>query len=199
MRKYRTDYFAFAALESLDPARFSAGDLLRTGKGWAFCHGPYLGLTDSVALNLGREELKARLRIGGEAPVALPREFEAFPLLGRVPGSERVWLRDFLGGPWRGPVFSVAYRCSGDTAIAFRGLPQKEADLEDYLSLWKGHRDRGKNRNSWRFEGVDEFGRPMLFRFSPKGILGFSGCYDSVQGQEYLEKMEKTGVFWNNP
>jgi hypothetical protein len=206
MREYRQPRFAFAAWLSLGAAPRSGLGANRSGEGffrmgprWAFVHGTYLGLTDSSAANLYPEEFKERLGMIGEPIFQLPPEFEAFPLIGRIPGSEGLFLRDFLGTTWQGPIFTVAYDCHGDTALAFRGFPQMPDSLSHALSAWKGHFESGKNGQSGGFQGEDPFGYPIILKVFPKGILGFSGCFDSRLSLEHVEKMQKMRFFWHNP
>ncbi len=213
MREYRQPAFAFAAWKSLgssirsiqailhpgeDPARTGEG-ILRMDSGWAFIHGAYLGITDASAANLYPEEFKERLAFAGEPVFLLPPEFEAFPLMGRIPGSEALFLRDFMGIHWKGPIFSVGYACHGDTALAFRGFPQPPDSLPQAFSAWKVNEAFGKNEQSGGFRGEDAFGNPVILKVFPDGILGFSGCFDSVLSQEYAEKMQKMRSFWHNP
>lgn len=213
LRAYREPKFAFAAWQSLggmarsgegaqgsaEAAARTGGGYLRAGSRWAFVHGAYLGLTDTSAANLYPEEFKERLAIAGEPVFMLPPEFEAFPLKGRIPGSERVFRRDFLGTPWRGPIFTVAYDCHGDTALAFRGFPQNADSLAHAYSHWKGRAETAKNGKTQGFIGEDAFGYPIILKQFPEGILGFSGCFDPQLNQEYLEKMQKMRFFWHKP
>jgi hypothetical protein len=208
LREYRTAYWAFAAWQSLAPNRPREG-CFRLGSRWVFAHGPYLGITDSSAGSLYPGEFKDRLAFAAERSeggqsrpeplFALPSEFESFPLLGRIPGSERVSEGDFLGSRWSGPVFSAEYRCHEDTAIAFRAFPQKAESLEAFSALWKGKREPGPGGQGWRFQGQDEFSRPMIFEVFSEGLMGFSGCFDPATAHEYVEKLRKTQVFWRHP
>lgn len=213
MREYRQPGFAFAAWKSLgssvrssqavprpgaDPARMGEG-ILWLDSGWAFIHGAYLGITDASAGDLYPEEFKERLAFAGETVFLLPPEFEAFPLMGRIPASEALFARDFLGIHWKGPIFSVGYACHGDTALAFRGFPQPKDSLSHAFSAWKVVGESGKNGQSGGFKGEDAFGNPFILKVFPDGILGFSGCFDSVLSQEYVEKMQKMRSFWHNP
>jgi hypothetical protein len=213
LREYRQPGFAFAAWRSLespghagegaarlggDAAR-TGGGYLRAGSRWAFVHGAFLGLTDTSAANLYPEEFKDRLAIAGEPVFVLPPEFEAFPLRGRIPGSEGLFQRAFLGVPWNGPIFTVAYACHGDTALAFRGYPQNADSLAHAYSYWKGRNETSKDGESLGFIGEDEFGYPIILKIFPEGILGFSGCFDPQLSREYVEKMQKMRFFWHNP
>ncbi len=196
LRRYRSPVHAFIVWEEFAGQTRPQEGCVRVGLRWAFIHGPYIGLTDSSAGDLYPEEFRERLAAAEEPAMVLPAQFEAFPLLGRIPGSERVSMRDFLGGPWSGPVFSVSYPCHGDTAIAFRAIARNSDSLAAWMHSWKGRVDSGKD---WRFEGEDEFGRPMILGFLSGGIVGFSGCFDSEKGREYVEKMRKMQVFWHDP
>lgn len=199
LRRYRDPRWAFSAWQTLAAGARSLDGCARVDSRWTFVHGQYLGLTDSSASNLYPEEFKERLAFAGETSFALPAEFGAFPLRGRIPGSERIFPRDFLGGPWRGPVFSVAYQCHGDTALAFRGTTQLTDSIEPFLAAWTGKRETRKSGKEWSFEGRDEFGRPIFLDHFAEGMLGISGCYDPFWTREYAEKMRKTQVFWKNP
>jgi hypothetical protein len=206
IREYRQARFAFAAWRSLggdarmgDIAARAGEGYLRAGSRWAFVHGAYLGLTDTSAANLYPEEFKERVAFAGEPAFLLPPEFEAFPLMGRIPGHVGIFVRDFLGLPWKGPIFTVAYDCHGDTALAFRGFPQNPDTLSLSLSAWKGHHESSKNGQSREFVGEDGLGYPIILKVFPEGILGFSGCFDSQLSQEYVQKMLKMRFFWHNP
>jgi hypothetical protein len=199
VRAYRKPYHAFHAWQSLSITRRNAEGCFKLGARWVFLHGPYVGLTDSSAAELYPEEFKARLAIADEPAFRLPPEFEAFPLRGRIPGSEGLFFRDFLGESWQGPIFTAAYACHGDTALAFRGFPQNPDSLAGFLSRWKGRTEFGKEKRNGGFIGEDEFGHPLILRIFPEGILGFSGCYDSVLTREYAEKMQKMRFFWHDP
>jgi hypothetical protein len=206
LREYRQPRYAFSAWRSLvSAARIGEGGVrsgegyIRIGSRWAFIHGPYLGLTDTTAANLYPEEFKERLALAGEPVFSLPPEFEAFPLLGRLPGSEGLFPRVFLGTAWQGPIFTAGYLCQGDTAIAFRGFPQNADSLTHLLGAWKGRYESAKNGQTQGFIGEDRFGDPVILKVFPDGILGISGCFDSQLAQEYVEKMQKMRFFWHNP
>jgi hypothetical protein len=199
LRRYRSAFWAFAAWEGLGARIRPQDGCIRLGPRWAFIHGPYLGLTDTGAAELYPEEFRTRLAFDGETAFLLPPEFAAFPLLGRIPGSERVVLRDFLGAPWRGPVFSVAYPCHGDTALAFRASSREADSLLAWIPSWKARTDSAFSGKRKRFAGLDAFGRPLLLRLFPEGIWGVSGCFDSQLAEEYAEKMRKMQVFWHDP
>lgn len=199
LRRYRDPVRAFAAWQSVSAGARSQDGCARSGSRWAFVHGEYLGLTDSSASPLYPEEFKERLAFAGEPVFILPPGYGAFPLRGRVVGSERLFLRDFLGGNWNGPVFSVAYQCHGDTAFAFRASSQNQDTLRAFMAPWKGRRETRKSGKEWIFEGRDEFDHPILIENRDAGILGFSGCWDRELVRDYAEKMRKMQVFWHNP
>jgi hypothetical protein len=67
------------------------------------------------------------------------------------------------------------------------------------MKLWVGKVDSSRGAEEWLFRGVDEFRRPMVFWVFGEGVAGFSGCYDSVLENEYVEKMQITQVFWHKP
>jgi hypothetical protein len=202
LRQYRDPVRAFVAWQSLASQARPQDGCVRIGSRWAFIHAAYVGLTDSSAGELYPEEFRERLGDSDEPAIQFPDQFKAFPLLGRIPGSERVFTRDFLGGPWSGPVFSVRYPCHGDTAIAFRAQAGDASSLAAWMKPWKGNGALGVAADFEReksYQGEDEFGRPMILRSFSGGILGISGCYDSDLGQEYAEKMRKLQVFWHDP
>lgn len=199
LRQYRTPVWAFAAWEGLGTQAGSQEGCARVGKRWAFVHGSYLGLTDSSAGDLYPEEFRERLASLGEPSFILPQEFEAFPLQGRIHGTERVNIGHFLGGSWRGPVLSLAYPCHGDTALAFRSGVQNADSLAAWMRAWKGQNHFGNSGEEGSFTGEDEFGRPILLRKYSGGIFGISGCFDSELGQQYAEKMGKMREFWHDP
>jgi len=202
LRQYRNPVWAFLAWEGLASQARPQDGCIRIGSRWAFIHAAYVGVTDSSAGELYPEEFRERLAAADEPAILFPDQFQAFPLLGRIPGSERVFTRDFLGGPWSGPVFAVKYPCHGDTAIAFRTLARDAASLAGWMKPWKGaaaFNGAADFEKEKRYQGQDEFGRPMILRFFSDGILGISGCYDSELGQEYVEKMQKMQVFWHDP
>jgi hypothetical protein len=199
LRQYRSSVWAFAAWEALGKQTRPQEGCARIGKRWAFLHGAYLGLTDSSAGDLYPEEFRERLASSGEPVFILPQEFEAFPLQGRIPGTERVNIRHFLGGSWRGAVFSLGYSCHGDSAIAFRSGVQNGDSVRVWMRDWKGHNLFENSREDGSFTGQDEFGRPILLRKYSEGIFGISGCFDSELSQQYAEKMGKMREFWHDP
>lgn len=199
LREYRASWLAYAALQRRGGGRAVEEGCIRLDSGWGFIHGRYLGLADSSSLLLTREEFRQNLVFGGQIGFSLPPEFEAFPILGRITGSERVFEADFLGMRWNGPIFSVGYRCHGDTALAFRGYTQNEDSLLSFIAPWEGRREILPRGRGWRFQGKDEFGRPLFLGYFSEGILGFSGCYDSSWNREFVEKMQKMRMFWSNP
>ena len=199
LREYRTAYWAFAAFRRLERGEPPREGWLATGDRVYVVHGAYLGELDSAAGSNSVGTLRDRLKFVGSAATSLPPEFESFPLLGRIPNSERVGTEDFLGHAWEGPIFSVAYHCHGDTALAFRGFPQSAKRVAEWMFGWKGEVDSTHSGREWRFKGVDEFRRPMIFGFFSEGVAGFSGCFDPLLAQEYIEKMKKTQVFWHKP
>ncbi len=199
LREYRTEYWAYAAWQRHAVTTANRDGWLRSGDRWFFRRGVYLGELDSAAGLFGAETKKGKLAFAGEPESLLPPEFESFPLLGRIVGSERIIASDFLGNAWRGPIFSVAYHCHGDTALAFRGFPQGTDSIKSWMRDWKGRTEGAYPGREWRFIGLDEFRRPMIFWVFSEGVMGFSGCFDPLLAGEYAEKMEKTKVFWHNP
>jgi hypothetical protein len=184
-----------------------AASMEEMGQGWyrhenelVFFQGKYLGRLFR-AQNEGMDDdiLKGNLRFKDQELFAKPGEFAAFPLLGRIPASERVIPAHFLGCAWGGPVFTVGYRCHGDTATAFRAYAQNRDSIRTWLMRWSGKTDTLNWGRELHFKGRDEFRRPLIFWFFSEGVMGFSGCSDSVLAEEYAQKLQKTAVLWPEP
>ncbi len=200
LTEYREGYWAYAAFQRFAQSGELANGLYRDGDTWIILHGSFLGaLKKTPGGPIPSEFLKENLRFQGEEWMPLPKEFQAFPLLGRIPHSERVITRHFLGHQWKGPVFTVAYRCHGDSATAFRAFAQNFTEAKGWLKDWNGKRDTLDWGREIHFQGLDEFRRPLIFWIFSEGIMGFEGCFDTVLAQEYAEKMEKTAILWPKP
>jgi hypothetical protein len=143
--------------------------------------------------------VKTNLAFQGEELFQKPIGFQAFPLSGRIPHSERVILREFQGRKWTGPVFSARYRCHEDTATAFRAFPQSQDSLRSWFHEWHGKSDTLTWGREFRFLGQNEFHEPVVFWVFPEGILGLVGCYDSILAEAYAQKMQKMTVLWTKP
>jgi hypothetical protein len=169
------------------------------GSKWRFHHDRFFGELTSQRVQPQGDELIDNLSFQGEALFLKPKEFEAFPLLGRIPHSERVIADHFLGRAWRGPVFTVAYRCHGDTATAFRAFAQESGLLEEWMSAWKGEMDSLDWGREIHFQGQDEFRRPLIFWKFSEAVMGFAGCSDTILALKYAEKMKKTAILWPKP
>ena len=199
LREYRADYWAFAAWLERSAGETTVRGAFRSGPNWIFSQGRYLGVADTGGSGMSVAALRENLVFAGEPEFPLPALFSSFPLLGRIAKSERIVRKGFLGNSWEGPVFSADFHCQHDTATAFRAAPQAADSLRAWMLPWKGVKDSLKGGRDWRFHGVDEFQRPMVFWVFPGGVAGFSGCFDLVSEKEYVEKMEKTQVFWHIP
>lgn len=197
--EFRADHWAFSAWQRRSAGESPHRGAFRSGDKWIFAQGRYVGEADTSGSGFSVAALRENLLFAGESEFPLPALFASFPLLGRIPNRERVVRNDFLGHSWLGPVFIAEFQCHGDTALAFRAMPQSPESLRAWMAPWKGSVDSLKGGREWRFTGVDEFRNPMVFWVFPEGLMGFSGCHDPIQEKEYLEKMQKTQVFWHQP
>jgi hypothetical protein len=198
--EYREAYWAYAAFQAAAGKAGIARGTFKEGQTLRFLHGVFYG--ELKALNGAEIEPAAlfdKLLFQGEDRSVSPKEFAAFPLLGRVPYSERVISSHFLGRQWRGPVFTVGYKCHDDTATAFRAFPQDFQAAKLWLRDWSGKADTLDWGREIRFQGLDEFRRPLIFWIFSEGIMGFAGCFDPLLSQEYAEKMEKSAILWPKP
>lgn len=192
-------YGAYAAFQRFSGQEGLADGHFRDGGVWRFHHGRYLGELSSGPVLSEENLLSDNLSFQGEALFLKPREFEAFPLLGRIPHSERVITDHFLGLDWLGPVFTVSYRCHQDTATAFRAFAQEPKRVGKWMATWKGDLDSLDWGREIRFHGQDEFRRPLIFWKFSEAVMGFEGCFDPILALEYAEKMKKTAVLWPKP
>jgi hypothetical protein len=200
LSEYREIYWAYAAFQRTAGSEGIVKGVFEEGKTLRFTHGTFLGaMTSSSGEAIEATALREKLDFQGEDFVLLPKEFAAFPLLGRVPHSERVISSDFLGRSWRGPVFTVGYKCHGDTGTAFRAFPQDLKAAKIWIRDWTGKADTLDWGREIHFQGWDEFRRPLIFWIFSDGVIGFTGCYDTLLAQEYAEKMEKIGILWPKP
>ncbi|MDB5048133.1 MAG: hypothetical protein JWO30_1204 [Fibrobacteres bacterium] len=200
LKEYRSGFRAYAAFQKSASGVELAQGFYRERNALVFQHGSYLGELEYARAGLVPASfLKENLSFLGEELFVKPREFAAFPLLGRIPGSERVISNDFLGRKWQGPVFTVSYRCHSDTGTAFRSNLQNSDTVKSWLREWQGKRDTLNWGREIHFQGLDEFHRSLIFWLFSEGVMGFSGCFDPVLAQEYAKKMKKTAVLWPKP
>ncbi|MEO6095032.1 MAG: hypothetical protein ABIW76_04930 [Fibrobacteria bacterium] len=198
--EYREAYWAFAAFQGAAGKAGIARGMFENGKSLHFLHGAFLGeLQAHREPDIESKSWFEKLVFQGEDLIVTPKEFSAFPLLGRIPHSERVISSHFLGRQWHGPVFTVGYKCHGDTATAFRAFPQDFKAVTDWMLDWSGKSDTLAFSREIHFQGVDEFRRPLIFWIFLEGVMGFSGCFDTILSQEYAEKMEKSLILWPKP
>jgi hypothetical protein len=198
--EYREAYWAYAAFQSAAGKAGITRGMFEEGKTLHFLHGALLGeLKAMTGSEIEPASLLENLSFQGEDLFLLPKEFAAFPLLGRIPHSERVISSHFLGRQWRGPVFTVGYKCHGDTATAFRAFPQDFNAAKLWIQDWSGKSDTLGWGREIHFQGLDEFHRPLIFWVFSEGIMGFAGCFDTILSQEYAEKMEKSAILWPKP
>ena len=200
LKEYRHAYEAYAEFEKSASAEALAAGFYRERNALVFHHGKFLGELEYARPGLVPSRfLKENLAFHGEELFAKPEEFTAFPLLGRIQHSERVIARHFLGKDWQGPVFTVGYRCNSDTGTAFRAFAQNSDSVKSWLRGWQGRKDTLDWGREIRFQGADEFRRPLIFWFFSEEVMGFEGCFDSLLTHEYAEKMQKTAVLWPKP
>jgi hypothetical protein len=200
LEEYREAAGAYSVFQQSASLDEMAEGWYRQGNALVFRHGKYLGrLSDSRNEPISGEALKRSLTFQGEELLSKPAEFSAFPLLGRIPNSDRVIPAHFLGCGWRGPVFTAGYRCHGDTATAFRAYVQNRDSARTWIRRWSGKTDTLNWGREIRFKGQDDFHRPLIFWLFSEGVMGFSGCSDSVLAEEYAQKLQKTAVLWPNP
>ena len=198
--EYREAYWAYAAFQGAAGMAGIARGMFEEGKTLRFLHGAFLGELKALdGSEIESASLFEKLRFQGEDPILPPKEFAAFPLLGRVPHSERVISSYFLGRPWSGPVFTVGYKCHGDTATAFRAFQQDFKVAKQWMQDWSGKSDTLDWGREIHFQGVDEFRGPLIFWVFSEGVMGFAGCFDTLLSQEYAEKMEKSAILWPKP
>ena len=141
------------------------------------------------------DPLSHNLSFQGEVLFRKPGEFEAFPLLGRIPHSERVISQHFLGLFWQGPVFTVSYRCHQDTATAFRAFAQQPKRVGEWMAAWKGELDSLDWGREIHFQGQDEFRRPLIFWKFSEAVMGFAGLFGPIFGFGICRKNEKNRHF----
>ena len=197
--EFANAYSAYASFQRVSGLEGMADGHFRDGSVWRFHHDRYFGELTSQQDQAQGDEGIENLTFQGEALFLMPKEFDAFPLLGRIPHSERVVPDHFLGHNWRGPVFTVAYRCHGDTATAFRAFAQEATVIQEWMGAWKGKTDSLDWGREIHFQGQDEFRRPLIFWKFSNAVMGFEGCFDSVLASEYAEKMKKTAILWPKP
>jgi hypothetical protein len=198
--EYREAYWAYAAFQGAAGKSGMARGMFEEGKTLRFLHGAFLGELKAVdGTEIESASVFEKLLFQGEDLILPPKEFAAFPLLGRIPHSERVISSHFLGRPWNGPVFTVGYKCHGDTATAFRSFQQDFKAAKQWMGDWSGKSDTLDWGREIHFQGVDEFRRPLIFWIFSEGAMGFAGCFDTLLSQEYAEKMEKSAILWPKP
>lgn len=197
--EFTHSYGAYAAYQRVSGLEAIGEGHFHDGPAWRFHHDRYFGELTSRFDPVQGDELIENLTIQGESLFLKPKEFDSFPLLGRIPHSERVIAEHFLGRGWRGPVFTVAYRCHKDTATAFRASAPQAMPLEEWMMGWKGQIDSADWGREVHFQGEDEFHRPLIFWKFSKEVMGIEGCFDTVLALEYAEKMKKTANLWPKP
>ena len=197
--EFAHSYGAYASYQRVSGPDGIVEGHFHDGPVWRFHHDRYTGELTSRLDQAQGDELIENLTVNGESLFLKPKEFESFPLLGRIPHSERVIAEHFLGRDWHGPVFTVAYRCHDDTATAFRAFAQDAKVLDGWLGAWKGQTDSTDGGREIRFHGEDEFHRPLIFWKFSGAVMGFEGCFDTILALEYAEKMKKTAILWPKP
>jgi hypothetical protein len=200
LREFPAEYGAYAEFQKKATANEIAEGFYRDGNALFFQHAKYWGDAQYSRPELiTRHFLEKNLVFTGQELFPVPEMFKSFPLLERIPKSERVWTADFLGRKWRGPVFSVAYQCHGDTAMAFRAFPQPKDSVKMWMRPWQGKIDTAGWRHEIHFSGQNEFQEPLIFWFFQEGIVGFKGCIDADLSQDYVEKLKKMTFLVENP
>lgn len=202
LRQYDQAHLAFAGFQKRATHSEMSDGYFRKGNGLVFFHGIYAGeLRLAHGGMVPAHFLREKLSFQGEPLFLPPPEFATFPLLGRIPHSERVITAHFLGRNWQGPVFSVSYRCHGDTVTAFRAKAYDPKDLEAWLQRRHGSIDTigwGKEREL-RFQGRDEFQRPLVFWIRGNDVVGMEGCFDKELAMEYTRKLSKIQAIEREP
>lgn len=200
LREFDRELGAFAAFsEKANPKEMNDGTY-RERNSLGFYHGRFLGEIQSAQAGLMPANLlKTKLVFQGEELFLKPEEFQSFPLIGRIPKSERVILRHFLGKNWPCPVFSVQYRCHGDTATAFRAFASSRDSSFSWISGWEGKVDTLSRGKEIHFQGQNEMREPLLFWVFSENVMGMVGCYDPTLALVYAQKMQKMTVLLPDP
>jgi len=202
LREYSQPYMAYADFQRRATSSEMFDGYYRNGPNLVFFHGPFAGeLEFTQGGRMPAHFLKEKLSFQGEPLFMRPPEFSSFPLLGRIPHSERVLPEHFLGRNWQGPVFSISYRCHGDTATAFRALAQDPGAMESWFREWQGVTDTlgWGRRKELRFQGWDEFHQPLVLWVYADAVVGMEGCSDGELATEYTRKLGKIRVLWPEP
>lgn len=190
-------YQAFQAKSNLEELRQG---YYREGSSQHFFQGPYLAeLHHSSGALLSAGLVREKLLFQGESLFQRPRAFQAFPIAGQIPQSERILTPDFLGGKGSEALLAVAYQCHQDTAWLFRSSRPFAKSLSEWLSARQGRADTLKWGREIHFSGILSDGKPVIFWIFKGGVLGVWGCYDPVLAQEYAEKLKKTTILLEKP
>jgi hypothetical protein len=120
-------------------------------------------------------------RIPGEAK--LPAILLAFPPEGKVPGTERFILKDFLGYPFLGSAFVADYKVQGREfkvwAMAAPTEDKAKGMLAQYLKAQGASGDPVPGKVATL---TDKFNGPLSFLWLGKQVLGVVGGEPAVHG-----------------
>jgi hypothetical protein len=198
--EYDQAFLAYAAFQNHASRTEMSEGFYHKGDNLVFYQGSFSGeLRFTHGGTMPTQFLKEKLSFQGEPLFLVPPEFTFFPLLGRIPHSERVIEKHFLGRLWHGPVFSVSYRCHDDTATAFRANAQDFHMVDTWFQEWNGRIDTIGQGREVRFQGWDELQRPLVFWVFPEAVIGVEGCFDTELALDYTRKMEKMRAMWTEP
>jgi hypothetical protein len=200
LHEFDQEYLAYAAFSKRANSIELGEGFFRDRNSLFFYHGRYLGEISYARIGLiSANFLISKLVFKGEDLFLRPHEFASFPLIDQLPKSERVILADFLGKSWKGPVFTMQYRCHEDTATAFRANSQVGKFDFALIQGWTGQLDSLSKKGEIRFMGQNELNEPVVFWVHSRGIIGMVGCYDSIFSLAYVEKTRKMVILWEKP
>lgn len=186
-------YAAFQELASL-PEDVAAG-VTAQGDRICFRRGRWVAVTDAWTWK-GADVFDRALALPDAAlPGGIPDLFGSMVHQDRIPGSERILTRTFLGFQTEVPVFSVQVDCHGDTAWVYASPGMRRGRAESFMA-------RLARLPGWQADTVAsglELSQnspelpPLTLHFSKRGMVGVEACFDKKLTSYWL-KMQSRGL-----
>jgi hypothetical protein len=190
--EYEGNLEAYAAFQemALQDEDVAAG-LTVCGERVCFRRGRWIGVIDAGSWK-GVTWFENALALPGAASaVGIPAVFGSLLQQGRLPGSERILTREFLGIKTEARIFTVRVECRGDTSLVYAS-PDLQFSFADALLQQPGWRQETTETGLYVSREISDL-PPSQLQFSKRGMAGVEGCFDENLTKKWL-KMQVRGL-----
>ena len=189
--EYPGEEEAYAGFQELAPNSEDLAAYSVHGDRVCFRRGRWIGTLDAMSWK-GADGFDRALALpGAPSPGGLPKVFGSLLYRNRIPGSERILTREFLGLKFSSRVFSVGMDCHGDTARLYAAGKINDEFIIALAGLpgWRSESVSGVRQ----FSSESSEMLPVVLRFTRGGMVAVEGCFDDSLTNYWL-KIQARGL-----